>query len=227
MKEKRESIKRGADSDPQAKWLALLDEQKKRRESLIRRLRRAERAGDQRKAGDLLRQLRNLYPLASCTREEWDKAIPQKLRNHKGREAWDTLFLYRNASEDEQAEVAEKLRPLADRRKSNDAAMALWMILRNLPLDGEFFSKLAIAFKEEQSSESHKVKEDLLRYRISVMSLTPGNTRPITEIQQIVDPHKRIPLQTFGNWVRNFKVPHLDDKSKRGKASPNYGKGRR
>jgi hypothetical protein len=241
----RGSIKPSADSDVRAAWLAELDECEKRRSSLRRRMRRAQRAGERRKLADLEKQYWPLCPdpewphikptqrlvvlksqsygslTGTLTEGEWDKTVPPRLRNEKGRAVLRTLSDWRRASEHEKRNLEERVR-----RSRDDASWALREILRRFALkDGEYFFKLFIAFEEERPSSTsfQKLKEELIAYRFSLnWSRTPGEPRhTIAEIKQIVAPGSSITTAVFRNMVRKFEVPHLTEK--RGKGSPNYG----
>ena len=240
---KRGSI---ADSDLRAAWLAELKECDRRRTSLIRRAKRARRSGDRRKFADLNKQLWEMASVEEgppppgwptprfvtlmdrtyedrngwLMKDEWDKTVPRRLRNENGRTAWVTLSYWRRASEREKRNLEERLRKSGD-----DASRALYNLLKHLEREnGEFFSKLEIAFQEEKCSCStfEKMKEELILYRASLnWSRTPGQKRhTIAEIKQIVAPGSSIKLAVFRNMIREFDVPYL--KVKRGKGSPNY-----
>jgi len=239
---RRNSIKQRPDSDLRAEWLAELKECDKRRTSLHRQIKQAQRAGNSRKVADLEKQYGALSPDRKLTEswagmdsrswgrlsgvltdDELDKTVPQSLRNRQGRAAWAKLIYWRRASEGEKRGLWEKLSRLW--HSGNDAAYALYYMSMRLDDDPEFFSMLAIALKKEGSAAFEKVKADLLLYRLSLnWSRTPGQPRhTIAEIKQIVDPTNRMP--SFRNMIYTLKVPHLV--GKRGQGSPNYGSGKK
>jgi hypothetical protein len=227
-------------SDLRDAWEQELDECYKRRMSLHRRMKRAQRSGDHRKLAELEKQDQALSPdpewpevkppailaaligqrsggFVGMLREgEWDKTIPQRLRNKKGRAIWEMLSCWHQASQDEKAKLARRLEQSRD-----DTA---WVLLRIMDYfdhrDSEFFSSLAIAL-EECGGSFQDVKEQLIAYRLSLnFSLTPGQPRhTIEEIQEIVAPSIKS-QKVFANMIREFNVPHL--RAKRGKGSPKY-----
>ena len=235
--------RRTGTSDARAAWDAELEECYKRRMSLRRRMKHAQRAGDHRKLADLERQDRALSPdpewpnikspailaalidqtsggfVGALMENEWDKTIPQKLRNDKGRAIWEILAIWRQASEDEKRNLSRRLE-----RSRDDVSYVLLRVLDHFRRgDVEFFSKLGIAFEEERCA-FQELKEELIAYRFSLnFSLTPGQPRhTIAEIKQIVAPKIGVKnLAVFRNMIREFAIPHLPDK--REKASPNYG----
>ncbi len=225
-----------------AAWNAELRRRDDLRMSLIRRIRKARRAGDQRKLAKLIQELETKFlfaggplkwPAGSINQKAdltvrrakyWKEMLqcyPRRLRNKTGMDAWSTLESWRQVYEYEKRDLVERL------EKSRDAASyALLRILQHLIRgDKEFFEKFSIALDEERASSSSfiKLKYELILYRNSLLwSFTPGKARhTIAEIKEIVAPGSRITKTVFRNLVYEFQVPHLP--AKRGKGSPNYG----
>ena len=240
-------IKQSISSELRAAWKAEVKACDKRRTSLIRQMKRARTSGNRRKFEDLENQYWATFPPmfrprtgpatpwspqqryvgldtksygpvdGLMTDGEWDKTIPRRLRNEKGRRAWDTLARWQAVSEQEKRNIQERL------LKSGDVtSYVLVEFLRRLDReDGEFFSKLEIALAEKRRIGFEKLKADLIGYRFSLnRSSTPGQPRhTIAEIKEIVAPTSTITLQVFRNMIRQFKVPHLPDKRGRGSSS--------
>jgi hypothetical protein len=244
------------DSSLRSAWLAELKECDERKASLICQMKRARRAGDSRKFADLQEQYSAMFPpnfeaaresgaryfgINSKTygnleglllaNNEWDKTIPRRLRNEKGRRAWETLLSWRAASEDEKRSLKDmlfrlRLKAVRLRRySSTNAVSAFENIFRHLERnDREFFSMLEVALQEEGNRAYEKVRADLIVYRFSLNhSRTPGQRRHTpAQIKQIVAPGSTITPEVFRNMISELEVPHFPDK--RGKGSPNYGK---
>jgi len=183
----------------------------KQQRSLLRQAGEAEREGDFQLADKLYREAAVEFPKD----HEWNKTVPRRLRSATGLAAWGTALSWRTASESEKRHLAKRV------GKSRDfASDALFEILRHLKRENvEFFSKLGIAFYEIGRSFTEGTKERLLWYRglrlyhVNLNRATRGQPRhTIVEIQQIVDPYRRITPKTFGNMVRELKVPHLPAK---------------
>jgi hypothetical protein len=146
---------------------------------------------------------------------EWDKTIPRRLRNEKGRRAWDTLLRWQLASEREKRNLRERVLKSRD-----ETSYVLLEFLRRLEReDGEFFSELGIALEEQRFMGNEKVKAGLIAYRFSLnFSSTPGRRRhTIDEIKQIVAPGSRITEGVFRNMVRALGVPFIRRKAGRKK----------
>jgi hypothetical protein len=244
--------RRSVSDDLRSDWATELNECRRRRLSLRRKIERAERAGKTWKAADLEAQYKAITPdpawpkkqdgqrlafidspcfgkFAGLTAdEEWDKSIPRCLRSPEGRAAWETLIYWRRASDNQKRNLEDKLGELWHTHSDDDAAYALYRIFHRLKdEDREFFSKLGIALGEEKQEHSafERIKRDLIIYRESLnWWLRPGQPRhTIAEIKQIAAPeNEKITREVFANMVREFKVPHLPSKS--GKASANYGR---
>jgi hypothetical protein len=249
------------DSSLRSAWLAELKECDERKTSLIRQMKRARRAGDSRKFADLDKQYWEMFPPMFRPREnpanpwpeqryiwmdsktygnlegllsadnEWDKTIPRRLRNEKGRRAWETLLSWRAASEDEKRSLKDmlfrlRLKAVRLRRySSTNAVSAFENIFRHLESkDRKFFSMFEVALQEEGNRGNEKLRSDLIAYRFSLNhSRTPGQRRHTpAQIKQIVAPGSTITPEVFRNMISELEVPHFPDK--RGKGSPNYGK---
>jgi hypothetical protein len=244
----RGPTKQNINSDLRELWQAELKACDKRRTSLIRQMKRAARSGDRRKIADLDKKYWATFPPTFRPRTnpatpwspeqryvcldsktygsvdglmtdgEWDKTIPRRLRNEKGRRAWDTVARWQAVSEQEKRNIQERILKVR-----NVTSYMVFEFLRRLDRDdGEFFSKIEIALAEKRRIGFEKLKAELIAYRFSLnFSRTPGQPRhTIAEIKQIVAPNSAITPGVFRNMIREFEVPHLA--AKRGKGSPSY-----